>query len=761
MESRSQDLFTLYMQNIEYKEMIRILDLVEQVRTVPEQLEAAIEAKLVLRAVKLMQDNVTLLLSEDLGDIEALSDIRKTIMDRKNTFHEQLINELMDHIYLKGALAQSAGTYKPPPPALPRDVVADDAENPTGDSARYIRVLLVALHQLNKLKDAVQDIMQRHLIELRTVIEETVTTVRAAFPSKQPLTTDEQGAALKMLLESVFDRYLIILRNHAYVLNVMDILNAQKTADAVDTYQMKVIWTGIYNELQGLLTEYLGASNSGGGGPGRVDEWSLMHCADGGKFKLFRFGRSQAAIQASSTADPLNDYKPMKKAEVLVPASVHHVVTIYKQVVRFNDDALEIFAKTAQERADSSFRVYVDDFIQHTFMFRLKAEVMAKMQSVCNEAGFRTPEPSVAASRADIPTHEGRLVVPAAEIAVDICRQVAGIVHALQPYATDVLEILLDALHRLRTYCDGLYEEVLGPKLCSPIVEAILDIDAAGTLLVTDEIDRLLQAKDVQRDQIVEDPQQLALFAGMADGLQWLIEEMTALFSRQQPVSGQFQPQDASALVSRPRKQPTKTVWISDHVGHIVVDLKRISRVCVLALAAELRCHCIFGAQEVRKGQYCTDDTAAEPEPFVVELNRHLATTADRLAAMLPRATVEFLLSGLGRTLSRAVVQAAKDVTRINANGVQKICRNLSALQQNLSNIVSSDDQLFERVRQFFELITGGEDEIIAHAAANTKFFMLRDYKWVSEMRSPRRKHNEQTMQEVARALGAKTAALQ
>lgn len=51
-------------------------------------------------------------------------------------------------------------------------------------------------------------------------------------------------------------------------------------------------------------------------------------------------------------------------------------------------------------------------------------------------------------------------------------------------------------------------------------------------------------------------------------------------------------------------------------------------------------------------------------------------------------------------------------VLRVNRNGVSQICRNLFALQQNLTNIVVTQDGYFDHARQYWELLNLSEEEL-------------------------------------------------
>ena len=176
--------------------------------------------------------------------------------------HELLINELHTHLYLKTPeLQQSVARDDTLSFSIPSDPVEDAVENPEADSKHYMNVVLEALLVLKKLTPAVRAIIDRLTVELRGIIDDCIRKETNANDGQQG--TIDPTVALKNTLEMIFERFLRVLRNHAYVLALLREKNEQKRSDApsaekeVKLYDLKLVWNIIQVQLQMMLQEQL------------------------------------------------------------------------------------------------------------------------------------------------------------------------------------------------------------------------------------------------------------------------------------------------------------------------------------------------------------------------------------------------------------------------------------------------------------------------------------------------------------------------
>ncbi|BEI80172.1 hypothetical protein CcaverHIS002_0107010 [Cutaneotrichosporon cavernicola] len=83
------------------KEMLQVLDLVEELKQVPEQLESCLTDKRFLQAALLLQRSIKTANREVLQEVGALSDLKQYFHTQENTLTDILVEELHNHLYLK------------------------------------------------------------------------------------------------------------------------------------------------------------------------------------------------------------------------------------------------------------------------------------------------------------------------------------------------------------------------------------------------------------------------------------------------------------------------------------------------------------------------------------------------------------------------------------------------------------------------------------------------------------------------------------
>lgn len=126
----------------------------------------------------------------------------------------------------------------------------------------------------------------------------------------------------------------------------------------------------------------------------------------------------------------------------------------------------------------------------------------------------------------------------------------------------------------------------------------------------------------------------------------------------------------------------------------------------LFTLRLELRARVIHHLDlAVLEGNYLVDESAAEPDPHVVDLNSDLASLDDVLTDGLSPEDHRFLFDGLSDLMDTMLIASVRKIRAMNRPGVSKMVRNILALQQNLKNIVISDSG-------GFATSNGGDDHV-------------------------------------------------
>ncbi|CAG8497625.1 8122_t:CDS:10, partial [Funneliformis caledonium] len=232
--SKRSDLLQLWFRSQQYKEMIRILDQIEEFKETPEKLEVLLMEKHFLTAAKMLLDAIKTLEKKEMIGIGALSDLRRYLKAQQSSLHELLIEELHNHLYLKNSYCDSRWvkytkdqktlpsplmewqsgketrkisymTLKnkknlqvntgftmstPLSPKSPKplnnnitfndedEMIVENLEiNPETDSFYYLEILIESLSTLKKLPQALETITQRIPIELYQLVDKTIAEV--------------------------------------------------------------------------------------------------------------------------------------------------------------------------------------------------------------------------------------------------------------------------------------------------------------------------------------------------------------------------------------------------------------------------------------------------------------------------------------------------------------------------------------------------------------------------------------------------------
>lgn len=189
-----------------YDELLQTLNELDDLRAVPDQLEARISEKRFLTAVEVLQNALRKLRKPELDDIGALNDLRSYLSNQETALMDILVEELHEHLYLKSpycqerwqSLSKAQGSYNEgygdANPITPFHAVLDSADadksvtedpmkNPEADTFYYVSLLVEALNKLGRLQNAVELLKHRLPVELFGIVTETINEVDQRHPS--------------------------------------------------------------------------------------------------------------------------------------------------------------------------------------------------------------------------------------------------------------------------------------------------------------------------------------------------------------------------------------------------------------------------------------------------------------------------------------------------------------------------------------------------------------------------------------------------
>ncbi|KAF9229101.1 hypothetical protein BS17DRAFT_771020 [Gyrodon lividus] len=119
--SKRADLVQLWSRGQSLEEMMRLLDQIEHLKSVPDALETLISEKRLIQASVLLIRSLKLINKPDMHEIGAVADLRNYFVGQETALREILIDELHNHLYLKSFWCETRwAAYTPGQSTFPK-----------------------------------------------------------------------------------------------------------------------------------------------------------------------------------------------------------------------------------------------------------------------------------------------------------------------------------------------------------------------------------------------------------------------------------------------------------------------------------------------------------------------------------------------------------------------------------------------------------------------------------------------------------------
>ena len=281
-----------------YDQMLQVLGHIEELRSMPEKIEAQITEKRFLSAVDTLQEALRLIRKPDLEEIGALSDLQVYLSNQEHSITDILIEELHSHLYLKSPYCEQRWkTYSSRSGSAANAVIVserrqlfqflaslnlgqplkeDPGRNPEGDSFSYILLLLEALSRMSRLDVAVDAIEQRMPVELFKVVEKSYVEVAQRYPNNlrtvgtkrastsMNLQEDEtRKDAIEDVLSLLYARFEAIAEGHRVVHDVITgISRRHGEREPALVRSFNGLWKLYQSEIRSLLHDHLSSTGN-------------------------------------------------------------------------------------------------------------------------------------------------------------------------------------------------------------------------------------------------------------------------------------------------------------------------------------------------------------------------------------------------------------------------------------------------------------------------------------------------------------------
>uniref|UniRef100_A0A674MXS8 Exocyst complex component Sec8 n=1 Tax=Takifugu rubripes TaxID=31033 RepID=A0A674MXS8_TAKRU len=307
LHCKRDELRKLWIEGIEHKHVLQLLDEIESIKQVPQRLEAYMASKHYLHGTDMLVSAVESL-EGPLLQVEGLGDLRLELHSKKLNIHHVLIDELHRHLYIKSTSrlghknkdknaalkdtspipildASSMSTprklldssqFSTPGSSSVRELQPDVRElnqaelpevDPEENSAEFMGILIKALAKLKKIPEAIKAIMERLEPELKQIVKRSTTQIADhAYQRGESLAQESQPRLLLDLLELLFEKFKAVAQAHSVVLAHLQQIVVQSPSGAheegIKLYEQADVSAKIQTVLQVLLMEYLDVKNS-------------------------------------------------------------------------------------------------------------------------------------------------------------------------------------------------------------------------------------------------------------------------------------------------------------------------------------------------------------------------------------------------------------------------------------------------------------------------------------------------------------------
>ncbi|XP_063434592.1 exocyst complex component 4-like isoform X4 [Mytilus trossulus] len=818
LHCKRDELRRLWIEGVEHKAMVALLDQVELIKEVPVKLDNFIISKHYLHATDLLV-NAVAKLEKPLAGIDALRDLKAELIARNEQLHETLIEELNKQIYaavpdqsvsLKRSSSYRRGSnltkqlsdpeckqtkptelLKPPEMMdLNKEIKEDLNGNPEENPAHFIAVLVEALFVLRKIPDSAErnkkmkdplGIKSKIEPELSAIVARTSQQVVDSYAQQgESLSSQNQPRFLLELLENVFHQFRNVARMHKIVLrNLQRIIpTPEETVDEVSgvpvrnelLYDMNDVWSKIQAVLELVLREYLDVQTSSRQrAPTSFDEPSTdinsyfskkkptkskKHHGKSDKISLFRFDASIHAMSTNSYVDDNMTFDTgnlfhvnllsevgLGKHQMVCKPSVNNITAIFMPLEAF---IKEVEDAVACQDGTSSLQSFVTEFIQNIFLGQVHATVSTSIAAATK--GFDALRHVVDhKTQKDLGVTRPLLT---STVTVDRnIRKLQELMQSLPTYGDQFLNMICNILKEYRDTCNSAYRGIvqiesdekrvisatwakdedisrflrslpswrslqmserqdLSKKLCSE--EEIRTLNSKEALIL---ISNLSSEAIIPQQEIITDVTQMRTIANVHESLEWFagrLRQFCELLSARSPNS-------MNSIELSTREYPPVSDKSLESLKMLVKDFQDLAEICLLLLHLEVRVHCFYFLLPVAKqSNYAGPIDDLDPDSNVLKLNKDLSAMEEMLVQSLQPQKFKYIFESLGFLVSSILMSSIQYLKKINENGIKKMCRNLFAIQQNLTNITMARETDLDHARQYYELLYMNPDDVLS-----------------------------------------------
>uniref|UniRef100_A0A673JAR9 Exocyst complex component Sec8 n=1 Tax=Sinocyclocheilus rhinocerous TaxID=307959 RepID=A0A673JAR9_9TELE len=771
LHCKRDELRKLWIEGVEHKHVLSLLDEIENIKQVPQKLEASMASKHYLHATDMLVSAVDSL-EGPLLQVEGLSDLRLELHSKKLNIHLVLIDELHRHLYIKStsrvghrgkdkdkgrsaskdtsvldvSLSTPRKLTEPSQFSTPgtssirelQEVKEDLDVDPEENSAEFMGILIKALAKLKKIPETIKAIMERLEPELKQILKRSTTQIADhAYQRGENLAQDKQPRLLLELLELLFDKLNAVAQAHSVVLSHLQqiVVSRNGAQEGIKLYEQADVYAKIQTVLQVLLMDYLDVKNTRSAAEPSAQ---LSYASTGGDFgaffakkkplrpkqSLFKFESSSHAISMSAYLREQRRELYSKSGELqggaddnlieggetkfLCKPGARNITVIFQPLLRFIQE-IESRMGPAQAK-QCQLRTFLTYYINDLFLSQVRTETNKEIEAVT-----KVSDPLKILASADTMKNLG-VQRPLLQELLVIFQKMYKCTHTYRKICEEKLTISAswakdEDISRLLQSLPN-WASMTQPRQLRQKREEEEDFTRAAFAKESEVLTGNLGDKLIPQNEILRDVSDLKALANLQESMEWLATRLRGFFSNL--------PQSSSVSPGSDAQVNSENVRNREQILQTLTDLSRsfqdIADRCLLVLHLEVRVHCFhYLIPLAKQGNYAIVANAAsmDYDPLVVKLNKDISAIEEVMGAALQQHKFQYIFEGLGHLISCILINGAQYFKRISESGIKKMCRNIFVLQQNLTNITMSREADLDFARQYYEMLYNTADELL------------------------------------------------
>uniref|UniRef100_A0A0K0E304 Exocyst complex component Sec8 n=1 Tax=Strongyloides stercoralis TaxID=6248 RepID=A0A0K0E304_STRER len=760
LECRRDDLKKLWMENEEQKYICNILKQISEIKNMETTIEEYVKDGKFKDAVNLLKKN-EILLNGQLSCIEGLSQIRHNVHDISKKLLTKIIDDLLRVIIIepfekhlvslikninKNTLQESELCNKLLQ-KYQKSINSRDfgfTSTTDNDECMYkacakISDSIEAFAVFDQVDAALNQIYLKESTLCQKCVHDTVTVLNAITNNE-----NRDSKLLYQLIQSLITQFRDSYKYHSILIKELSkhAIYKENCPIVLEKY-----WESCQRAMQDVISDHLDIW------PQRFNKNESS--SDNNKL-LFRF--SCGALMSSQGA-----VEHGKLNNLVCQTDPYNIITIFHLLNHF---ALEIQSITKKEPCD--LYTFLNSFIMDSFVEKVEKDILGKLNIVFSSNDVWT-------SIVNVQSHEVCILGSVVKVK-NMCDHIFELIKHMETYTLRFSQQWLFILTKFIGYIEEIYNKITMTNFGSDNqVRTSGKISAAWA--VDEDISRLLKSlpswiaittqtpnettpvtyqhnitteseldikkrnqreseilignlgvqKQIKRNELVTDMDHIKILILIHESLQWFAFQFRFLLAHLSKKSNEIIQYKVPNIDSNNLNVGEDTMI--NVLNSRISKIETISETCLLLIHLELRVHCFYYIYPLSRAdsKYNEDESDQEATDF----RNDLYMFHKNLSQLTSKNKWKYLFEGLGHLCASIFIHSSQHMTKLRENGRKRICRNIFAVQQLMSQITGRREMDLDRARSFYELLDHEPDRLLAMIVDKGTTFSNTEYSYL------------------------------